>query len=141
MATSKAYNLIKLYETIAFKSACKLHYTDEEKDMSLYRYIMAGKKYHEFMVGNVPGISRATLLRHMDKHTTDIKDGKNVWFNLKPSLTSYFFRGDRRGGSEALPDRERLSADGDACGGWDEGYPACPVRRANKHFDWTSSSA
>lgn len=79
MESHKA-SLLRLYESIASKRTCRLHYTVEEKDMSLYRFIMAGKKYHEFMDKNIPGISRSTLLRHLDKHTQHVQEGKNVQF-------------------------------------------------------------
>lgn len=78
METHKA-PLLRLYETIANKRECSLRYTVEEKDMSLYRFIMAGKKYYEFVGENIPGISRSTLLRHLDEHTQNIEEGKNAW--------------------------------------------------------------
>lgn len=77
METCKA-PLLRLYDSIANKRECRLHYTVEEKDMSLYQFIMAGNKYHEFMGKNIPGISRSTLLRHLDAHTQNIQAGKNV---------------------------------------------------------------
>lgn len=67
--------MLELYESMAIKRERRLNYTNEEKDMALYRYIMAGKKWHEFMIANVPGPSRATLLRHLNEHTEDIKEG------------------------------------------------------------------
>lgn len=72
--------MLKLYEYIANKRVGGFNYTVEEKDMILYQYIMAGKRYHEFMVENIPGISRSTLIRHLNHHTQGIQDGKNVWF-------------------------------------------------------------
>lgn len=79
-AIPKGYPMLRLYESIAHKRDAGLNYTMEEKDMSLYRFITAGKKYHEFMVENVPGISRSTLLRHLEEHTQDIQEGKNALF-------------------------------------------------------------
>lgn len=70
--------MLELYESMAFKREGRLNYTDEEKDIALHRYIMAGKKYHEFMIANVPGPSRSTLLRHLNEHTEDINEG-TIW--------------------------------------------------------------
>lgn len=69
------YPILDLYKTMAIKHKCHLNYTEEEKDMGLYRYIMAGKRYHEFMTENVPGPCRATLIRHLEAYTEDIQEG------------------------------------------------------------------
>lgn len=48
--------------------------------MASYQYMMAGKKYHEFLGQNMPGISRSTVARHLKAHTKDIEEGEHAHF-------------------------------------------------------------
>lgn len=72
--------MLQHYRTIAKKQAQHerrgVRYTDEEKDIGLYNYMMAGKRYHKFLVGNLPVISRSTLSRHLKASTKCIDEGK-----------------------------------------------------------------
>lgn len=86
MATKKAtYPLFDLKAEIASKRESGKRYTTEEKDMSLYEFIMAGNKFHEYHGLNIPGISRSTLGRHLRANTEEIREGEECdeRFNVK----------------------------------------------------------
>lgn len=67
--------MLELFASIAAKRECGQRYTIKEKDMSLYRYMMAGPQYYQFMNENLPSISRSTLERHLKAHTEGIQEG------------------------------------------------------------------
>lgn len=80
VVTPKAtnYPLLELYTSIASKRESGQRYTSEEKDMALYQFLLAGNKYYQFLGGNIPGMSRSTLTRHLNEHTHHIQEGMHV---------------------------------------------------------------
>lgn len=78
--------MLELLASIATKRECGQRYTTQEKDMSLYRYMMAGPKYYQFMDANLPSISRSTLERHLKAHTEGHHEGNMVPVTLSHNL-------------------------------------------------------
>lgn len=58
-------------------------YTEIDKDIATYEYLAAGKAFHDFKNKNIKTISRPTILRHIDKHTRHIEEGKEFISNNK----------------------------------------------------------
>lgn len=65
-------------------------YTEFDKDIAAYEYLSAGNAFHDFKNKNLKTISRSTILRHIDKHTRHIEEGKVFIYSKQISSQSVY---------------------------------------------------